>query len=219
MSRSLADPLDTIVAPSWRRLEAQSVGAAARCHPVSGKDVSHRVAAGRWLAASPVSDGSVRGRWAVVSAVWEIGGMRLRPRVARQRRAKWGFVNRRSHHRRHPMNHMILSGRPVADPDTGTSQNGKPYARFRLAHDRRNGAQDDEREALLINCVAFDGLAASIVGRYVRKGQKLTVAGRLEPDNYDGDDTKYRSFTLVVDDVVLPDRQRSDTNPEEAPAF
>jgi single-strand DNA-binding protein len=119
------------------------------------------------------------------------------------------------------MNHTILSGRPVADPDTGTSQNGKPYARFRLAHDRRNGAQDDHREALFVNCVAFDGLAEYIVGHYVRKGQKLTVAGRLEPDNYDGDDTKYRSFTLVVDDVVLPDRQRSQTNPdsEEAPAF
>jgi hypothetical protein len=36
----------------------------------------------------------------------------------------------------------------------------------------------------------------------------------------DRDDTKYRWFTLVVDDVVLPDRQRSETNPEseEAPA-
>ena len=119
------------------------------------------------------------------------------------------------------MNHTILSGRPVADPDTGTSQNGKPYARFRLAHDRRNRAQDSEREALFVNCVAFDGLAESIVGRYVRKGQKLTVAGRLEPDNYDGEDTRYRSFTLVVDDVVLPDRQRSDSDAqsEEAPAF
>jgi len=115
------------------------------------------------------------------------------------------------------MNHTILSGRPVADPDTGTSQNGKPYARFRLAHDRRNGAQDDQREALFINCVAFDGLAESIVGRYVRKGQKLTVAGRLEPDNYDSADIKYRSFTLIVDEVVLPDRPRPESD-QEVPA-
>ena len=114
------------------------------------------------------------------------------------------------------MNHTILSGRPVADPDTGTSQNGKPYARFRLAHDRRNGSQDDQREALFINCVAFDGLAESIVGRYVRKGQKLTVAGRLEPDNYDGENAKYRSFTLIVEQVVLPDRPHSDTEQQEA---
>jgi len=112
------------------------------------------------------------------------------------------------------MNHTILSGRPVADPDTGTSQNGKPYARFRLAHDRRNGAQDDQREALFVNCVAFDGLAESIVGPYVRKGQKLTVAGRLEPDNYDSADIKYRSFTLIVDEVVLPDRPRSESEQE-----
>ena len=116
------------------------------------------------------------------------------------------------------MNHTILSGRPVADPDTGTSQNGKPYARFRLAHDRRNGAQGADRDAMFINCVAFSGLAESIVGPYVHKGHKLTVAGRLEPDNYDGEDTKYRSFTLVVDDVVLPDRSRSDSDEQEAQA-
>ena len=67
---------------------------------------------------------------------------------------------------------------------------------------------------MFINCVAFDALAESIVGPYVRKGQKLTVAGRLEPDNYDGPDTKYRSFTLVVDEVVLPDRPRSESERE-----
>ena len=106
------------------------------------------------------------------------------------------------------MNHTILSGRPVADPDTGTSEGGNAYARFRLAHDRRNGAQGADREAMFINCVAFSGLAESIVGPYVRKGQKLTVAGRLEPDNYDAQGTKYRSFTLIVDDVMLPDRPR-----------
>ena len=109
------------------------------------------------------------------------------------------------------MNHTILSGRPVADAETGTSDSGKAFAKFRLAHDRRNGAEGAEREAMFVNCVAFDGLAESIVGPYVRKGQKLTVAGRLEPDNYDGPDTKYRSFTLVVDEVVLPDRPRSES--------
>jgi single-strand DNA-binding protein len=106
------------------------------------------------------------------------------------------------------MNRTILSGRPVADAETGTGSNGKAFAKFRLAHDRRNSSDGSEREAMFINCVAFDALAESIVGPYVRKGQKLTVAGRLEPDNYDGQDTKYRSFNLVVDELVLPDRPR-----------
>jgi single-strand DNA-binding protein len=112
------------------------------------------------------------------------------------------------------MNRTILSGRPVADAETGTSDGGKAFAKFRLAHDRRNGADCAEREAMFVNCVAFDGLAESIVGPYVRKGQKLTVAGRLEPDNYDGADTKYRSFNLVVDEVVLPDRPRPESEQE-----
>ena len=112
------------------------------------------------------------------------------------------------------MNRTILSGRPVADAETGTSDSGKAFAKFRLAHDRRSGTDGAERAPMFVNCVAFDGLAQSIVGPYVRKGQKLTVAGRLEPDNYDGVDTKYRSFTLVVDEVVLPDRPRSESEQE-----
>ena len=115
------------------------------------------------------------------------------------------------------MNRTILSGRPVADAETGTGSNGKAFAKFRLAHDRRNGADGAEREAMFVNCVAFDGLAESIVGPYVRKGQKLTVAGRLEPDNYDSADIKYRSFTLIVDEVVLPDRPRPESD-QEVPA-
>jgi single-strand DNA-binding protein len=115
------------------------------------------------------------------------------------------------------MNRTILSGRPVADAETGTSDGGKAFAKFRLAHDRRSGADGADRGAMFVNCVAFDGLAERIVGPYVRKGQKLTVAGRLEPDNYDGPDTKYRSFNLVVDEVVLPDRPRSESE-QEVPA-
>ena len=114
------------------------------------------------------------------------------------------------------MNRTILSERPVADAETATSDSGKHFARFRLAHDRRTGDAGAEREAMFINCVAFDSLAENIVGPYVRKGQKLTVAGRLEPDNYDSADTKYRSFTLVVDDVVLPDRSRPESDQEVA---
>ena len=38
--------------------------------------------------------------------------------------------------------------------------------------------------------------------------------GRLESDNYDGTDTKYRSLNLVVDEVVLPDRPRSESDQE-----
>ena len=111
------------------------------------------------------------------------------------------------------MTRTILSGRPVADAETGTSDGGKAFAKFRLAHDRRT-AGGAERTAMFVNCVAFDGLAESIVGPYVRKGQKLTVAGRLDPDNYDSADTKYRSFTLVIDEVVLPDRPRSERDQE-----
>jgi hypothetical protein len=57
------------------------------------------------------------------------------------------------------------------------------------------------------------------VGREALDDRVLQLLLALAADE-DRDDTKYRWFTLIVDDVVLPDRQRSETNPEseEAPA-
>ena len=58
---------------------------------------------------------------------------------------------------------------------------------------------------------------ASVTQREAQQVEQANASGRTRAagsDNYDGIHTKYRSFNLVVDEVVLPDRPRSESDRE-----
>jgi len=114
------------------------------------------------------------------------------------------------------MNTIALSGRAGADAELRKTPNGTVVAHFRLAVDRRNSD-----EPMWVNCVAFGALAEKVVGPYVTKGKQLEIVGRLEPDNFDGDTTKYRSFNVVINELELGPGPRSEDpqpEPSETPA-
>ena len=85
------------------------------------------------------------------------------------------------------MNKVILIGRLTRDPEIryGASQgeNSSAVARFSLAVDRRFKRQGEEQTADFINCVAF-GRQAEFVEKYVRKGTKMVLTGRIQTGSY-----------------------------------
>ena len=78
------------------------------------------------------------------------------------------------------MNRVILIGRLTKDPEVRYTQGDKPMAiaRYTLAVDRRI-KKDGQDNADFIPCVAF-GKAAEFVEKYVKKGTKLAVSGRIQ---------------------------------------
>ena len=82
------------------------------------------------------------------------------------------------------MNKVIFMGRLTRDPEVRYSQgaNSMAVARFSLAVNRRF-KRDGEPEADFFNCTAF-GKQAEFIERYLRKGVKVVVSGRIENDNY-----------------------------------
>lgn len=76
-------------------------------------------------------------------------------------------------------------------------------ARYTLAVDRRGrrtGAGNDEQTADFINCVAF-GKAGEFAEKYLRKGTKLVVSGRIQTGSYTNKDgQKVYTTDVVVDD-------------------
>lgn len=82
------------------------------------------------------------------------------------------------------MNKVIFMGRLTRDPEVRYSQGANPtaVARFSLAVSRRF-KRDGEPEADFFNCTAF-GKQAEFIERYLRKGVKVVVSGRIENDNY-----------------------------------
>jgi len=82
------------------------------------------------------------------------------------------------------MNKLMLMGRLTRDPEVRYSQGANPMAiaRFSIAVDRRFKRQG-EPEADFFNCTAF-GKQGEFVEKYLKKGTKMVVIGRLQNDTY-----------------------------------
>ena len=87
------------------------------------------------------------------------------------------------------MNRVILMGRLTRDPEIRYSQgeSATAVARYTLAVDRRFNRNGDENNADFIGCVAF-GKQAEFAERYLHKGIKMLVTGRIQTGSYTNKD-------------------------------
>jgi len=99
------------------------------------------------------------------------------------------------------MNRVILMGRLTRDPDIRYGQDGTiSNARYTLAVDRnvaRNG-NDGQQTADFIGCVCF-GRTAEFVEKYLKKGTKIAVEGRIQTGSY----TNQEGQRVFTTDVVI----------------
>ena len=96
------------------------------------------------------------------------------------------------------MNRATLFGRLTRDVELRTTPSGRSVAMFTLAIDRPP-TKDGNKEADFIPVVLW-GKTAEAVARYVHKGQRLLVEGRIQVRSYDGKDGQKRYATEVVAD-------------------
>lgn len=96
------------------------------------------------------------------------------------------------------MNKIILIGRLTKDPDVRYTQGQEPMAvaRYTLAVDRRY-KKDGEQQADFINCVAF-GKLGEFADKYLHKGIKIAVEGRIQTGSYTNKDGNKVYTTDVV---------------------
>lgn len=117
------------------------------------------------------------------------------------------------------MNHVVLSGWPTANPTIHLTANGNPLATYLLAVRRLyQGSGPGQQDADFISCVAF-GRVAEFVMQHVRKGQRITVEGRLQTSRYVDKDGNTRYATqVVVNRHELTDPRRDSGTEVVAPA-
>ena len=100
------------------------------------------------------------------------------------------------------MNKVILIGRLTRDPEVRYGQGGNQtaVARFSIAVDRRF-KREGEPDADFFNCTAF-GKQAEFVERYLHKGTKMVVVGRIQNDNYTNrEGQQVYSVRVMVDEL------------------
>lgn len=91
------------------------------------------------------------------------------------------------------MNRVFLCGRSTRDCEVRESGETK-VARYTLAVDRK---YSKEKETDFINCVCF-GKTAEFAEKYIKKGTKIIVVGRIQTGSYTNKDGQKINTTDVV---------------------
>ena len=111
------------------------------------------------------------------------------------------------------MNKVILMGRLTRDPEVRYSQGASATAvgRFSIAVDRKF-KRAGEPDADFFNCTSF-GKQAEFVEKYLRKGTKVVVVGRIQNDNYTNKDgQQVYSVRIMVDEIEFAESKNAGGN-------
>ena len=120
------------------------------------------------------------------------------------------------------MNKVILMGRLTRDPSisytqANSVQESTCVARYALAVDRRFN-RDGERKADFISCVAF-GRRAEFVEKYLRKGTKIALTGRIQTGSYTNrDGQKVYTTDVAVEEQEFAESKAAGQITQQNPA-
>lgn len=116
------------------------------------------------------------------------------------------------------MNRVELTGRLVRDPEVhfGGQSGDFCVASYTLAVDREF-AKDDEQDADFIRCKAL-GKRGEFAEKYLCKGMKVGVCGRIQTGSYDDKDGKkvYTTDVLVDQQEFLESKAANESHRAEA---
>ena len=104
------------------------------------------------------------------------------------------------------MNTWNGTGRLTKDPVINTSGE-TTVARFTLACDRRYKKQGQD-SADFISCVAF-GKAAEWMEKYIFKGMKVEIVGRIQTGSYEKDGKKIYTTDVIVETIDFGESKKT----------
>jgi len=99
------------------------------------------------------------------------------------------------------LNKVILIGRLTADPELRYTTSDIAVAEFRIAVDRPFKSASGEKKTDFFRCKAWRQ-TAEFVNNYVKKGNLVAVEGRVEINEFTGQDGVKKFFTDIVCDQV-----------------
>ncbi len=116
------------------------------------------------------------------------------------------------------LNHIVIMGRMVRDPELRRTGSGIAVASFRVAVDRdlapKNGG---DRETDFIDCVAWRG-TGEFVAKYFPKGSMIVVSGRLQIRPWaDKDGGKHTAAEVIAENVYFGESKRPSNSTSAAP--
>lgn len=101
------------------------------------------------------------------------------------------------------INRVVISGNITRDPELRSTQGGMEILALGVAvNDRRKNQQTGEWEDVpnFIDCVMFGNRAKS-VSRFLSKGSKVAIEGKLRWSQWERDGQKRSKIEVIVDEI------------------
>lgn len=111
------------------------------------------------------------------------------------------------------LNHVVIMGRLVADPELRHTSNSIPVTSFAVAVDRR-AFSDKEKVADFLDIVAWR-TTAEFVCKYFKKGSPIVIEGTLQSRTYQDQNNQKRKVVEIIAQNVsftLNDNTRRDNS-------
>ena len=109
------------------------------------------------------------------------------------------------------MNKSFLLGRLARDPSTTYTPDGLAITRYTLAVNRMKTKNNEDPGADFIQCVAF-GKSAEFAEKYLKKGTKVAIIGRIRTGSYENKDGN----KIYTTDVVIEHQEFAESKGSSA---
>ena len=117
------------------------------------------------------------------------------------------------------INKVFISGNLTRSPELRATSGGTSVLDFGVAvNERRKNPQSGEWEdhANFVDCAMF-GKRAEAVEKFLSKGQKVAIEGKLRYSSWEKDGQKRSKLSVIVDEIEFMSR-RDGQRAEERPA-
>lgn len=116
------------------------------------------------------------------------------------------------------LNSVQLSGRLAQDVKFKTTENGVQKAQFNIAVQRNYKNQQGEYDADFFRVIAFRS-TAEVAANYLKKGDRVNVAGRLQQRSFENDEGQRITLVEVVvenlDLIGSNNQQNTNNQPQQ----
>ncbi|VWL92995.1 Single-stranded DNA-binding protein [Collinsella sp. AK_207A] len=111
------------------------------------------------------------------------------------------------------INRVLISGNLTRDPELRATAGGTQVLSFGVAvNDRRRNPQTNEWEDYpnFVDCTMF-GNRAEAVARYLSKGSKVAIEGKLRYSSWERDGQRRSKLEVIVDEIEFLSRGQQGT--------
>ena len=103
---------------------------------------------------------------------------------------------------------LSVTARLTRDPEVKSFKSGT-VAKFGVAY---NYGVGEKRKVSYLDCESWDEKKVEFIQKYLKKGSRVTLNGRLDQDNWEKDGVKQSKHVLKVDGIYFADSLKTEEN-------